>query len=97
MDVDAQSVVKLKSKQEDIFEVEKEVACRSVTVKNMIDDTGCDAPVPLPMGDSNARICPTRSRAPHPPAHCLVRFPKPLCIGDTRRITQPSITHPRRS
>ena len=40
--------VKLKSKQEEIFEVEKEVACRSITVKNMVDDTGLDAPVPLP-------------------------------------------------
>merc|ERR1711871_1156776 len=48
--------VKLKSKQEEIFEVEKEVACRSVTVKNMVDDTGLDTPVPLPMVDSKIQI-----------------------------------------
>merc|ERR1711975_13611 len=48
--------VKLKSKQEEIFEVEKEVACRSVTVKNMVDDTGLDTPVPLPMVDSKILI-----------------------------------------
>ena len=48
--------VKLKSKQEEIFEVEKEVACRSVTVKNMIEDTGLDTPVPLPMVDSKILI-----------------------------------------
>merc|ERR1711985_9838 len=54
---DAESTsVKLKSKQEEVFEVEKEVACRSVTVKNMIDDTGLDAPVPLPMVDSKILI-----------------------------------------
>merc|ERR1712224_650546 len=47
---------KLKSKQEEIFEVEKEVACRSITVKNMVDDTGLDAPVPLPMVDSKILI-----------------------------------------
>ena len=48
--------VKLKSKQEEIFEVEKEVACRSVTVKNMVDDTGLDCPVPLPMVDSKILV-----------------------------------------
>ena len=48
--------MKLKSKQEEIFEVEKEVACRSVTVKNMVDDTGLDTPVPLPMVDSKILI-----------------------------------------
>ena len=48
--------VKLKSKQEEIFEVEKEVACRSITVKNMVEDTGLDAPVPLPMVDSKILI-----------------------------------------
>ena len=50
------TAVKLKSKQEEIFEVEKEVACRSVTVKNMIEDTGLDTPVPLPMVDSKILI-----------------------------------------
>ena len=48
--------MKLKSKQEEIFEVEKDVACRSVTVKNMVDDTGLDTPVPLPMVDSKILI-----------------------------------------
>lgn len=48
--------VKLKSKQEEIFEVEKEVAFRSVTVKNMVEDTGFDTPVPLPMVDSKILI-----------------------------------------
>ena len=48
--------MKLKSKQEEVFEVEKEVACRSITVKNMVDDTGLDAPVPLPMVDSKILI-----------------------------------------
>merc|ERR1711861_20730 len=41
---------------EEVFEVEKEVACRSVTVKNMVDDTGLDAPVPLPMVGSKILI-----------------------------------------
>merc|ERR1712224_120137 len=48
--------VKLKSKQEEIFEVEKEVACRSVTVKNMVYDTELDTPVPLPMVESKILI-----------------------------------------
>jgi hypothetical protein len=74
--------VKLKSKQEEIFEVEKEVACRSVTVKNMVDDTGLDTPVPLPMVDSKILIkvieyCKyhrTRHRAAPPPSrHTLAR------------------------
>ena len=60
--------VKLKSKQEEIFEVEKEVACRSVTVKNMVDDTGLDTPVPLPMVDSKILV-----RHPHPP--CIPIIP----------------------
>jgi len=37
---DAPEIVKLKSKQEELFEVEKNVIYRSVTVKHMIDDTG---------------------------------------------------------
>ena len=57
MSDDAESTsVKLKSKQEEVFEVEKEVACRSITVKNMVDDTGLNAPVPLPMVDSKILI-----------------------------------------
>ena len=50
------TAVKLKSKQEEIFEVEKEVACRSITVKNMVDDTGMEVPVPLPMVDSKILV-----------------------------------------
>ena len=50
------TIVKLKSKQEDIFEVEKEVACRSVTVQNMVEDTGLDTPVPLSTIDSNILV-----------------------------------------
>jgi len=50
------TAVKMKSKQEEIFEVEKEVACRSITVKNMVDDTGLETPVPLPMVDSKILI-----------------------------------------
>jgi len=62
--------VKLKSKQEEIFEVEKEVACRSVTVKNMVDDTGLDTPVPLPMVDSKILVRAASAAPPHAPP-CL--------------------------
>lgn len=41
-------MVKLKSSQADVFVVEKEVACMSTLIKNMIDDTGCDEEIPLP-------------------------------------------------
>ena len=44
--------VKLLSKEQEGFEVPKEVALRSVTVKDMTDDTGMDTPVPLPMVSS---------------------------------------------
>lgn len=44
--------VKLTSKQADLFDVEKVVACRSVTVSNAVEDTGFDNPVPLPTVDS---------------------------------------------
>jgi hypothetical protein len=69
------TAVKLKSKQEEIFEVEKEVACRSVTVKNMVDDTGLDTPVPLPMVDSKIliKVGPIHPRRCH--ACCM---PMPL-------------------
>lgn len=53
---DESASVKLKSKQEEVFEVEKEVAFRSVTVKNMVEDTGLETPVPLPMVDSKILI-----------------------------------------
>lgn len=48
--------VRLKSKQEDLFEVEKKVAFRSVTVKNMVEDTGMDTCVPVPMVESQTLI-----------------------------------------
>lgn len=88
------TAVKLKSKQEEIFEVEKEVACRSVTVKNMVEDTGLDTPVPLPMVDSKILIkvrafayeCPwscglawSRPRPPYPSRNGMWRaVPRPL-------------------
>mmetsp|Transcript_22419 Transcript_22419/g.62165 ORF Transcript_22419/g.62165 Transcript_22419/m.62165 type:complete len:220 (+) Transcript_22419:720-1379(+) len=40
--------VKLKSSDDQYFEVEEEVAFESLTVKNMIEDTGTEAPIPLP-------------------------------------------------
>jgi len=55
-DAEVSAFIKLKSKQEEIFEVERDVACRSVTVKNMVEDTGSDTPVPLPMVDSKILI-----------------------------------------
>jgi len=48
--------VKLKSKQEDLFEVEKAVAFRSVTIKNMVEDTGVDICVPVPMVESQTLV-----------------------------------------
>lgn len=63
--------MKLKSKQEEIFEVEKEVACRSITVKNMVDDTGMDVPVPLPMVDSKILVCGAARTCPDHPAGLL--------------------------
>ena len=45
--------VKLKSKQEEVFEVEAKAAFRSITIKNMIDDTGFQVHVPVPMVDSS--------------------------------------------
>ena len=43
------STVKLQSSDGEAFEVEREVAVMSLTVKNMLDDIGeTDAPIPLP-------------------------------------------------
>eukprot|EP00164_Ancoracysta_twista_P000984 GFYU01001288.1.p1 GENE.GFYU01001288.1~~GFYU01001288.1.p1 ORF type:complete len:151 (-),score=56.34 GFYU01001288.1:139-591(-) len=39
--------VKLRSRDDTIFEIDRETACMSLTVKNMLDDTGSDAPIPL--------------------------------------------------
>eukprot|EP00246_Nothoceros_aenigmaticus_P014595 TRINITY_DN565_c0_g1_i1.p1 TRINITY_DN565_c0_g1~~TRINITY_DN565_c0_g1_i1.p1 ORF type:complete len:159 (-),score=42.79 TRINITY_DN565_c0_g1_i1:678-1154(-) len=40
--------VKLKSSDDEMFEVDEAVAYESQTVKNMIEDTGTDNPIPLP-------------------------------------------------
>jgi len=40
--------VKLKSSDDEMFEVEESVAFESQAVKNMIEDTGMDHPIPLP-------------------------------------------------
>ena len=48
--------VKLKSKQEEVFEVEAKAAFRSITVKNMVDDTGFQIHVPVPMVDSSTLV-----------------------------------------
>ena len=48
--------VKIKSMEEELFEVPKSVACRSATIKNMVDDTGLDAPVPLPSVDKTTLV-----------------------------------------
>merc|ERR1712228_436267 len=40
--------VKLRSSDEDMFEVTEEVANQSQMIRNMIEDTGIDCPIPLP-------------------------------------------------
>ncbi|KAJ7554107.1 hypothetical protein O6H91_06G125600 [Diphasiastrum complanatum] len=40
--------VKLRSSDEEMFVVDESVAFESQTVKNMIEDTGTDSPIPLP-------------------------------------------------
>jgi len=44
--------MKLLSKEQEVFEVPRGVAMRSVTIKDMAEDTGVDVPVPLPMVSS---------------------------------------------
>ncbi|CAM6073300.1 unnamed protein product [Sphagnum tenellum] len=44
----AESRVKLKSSDDEMFEVEESVAFESQTVKNIIEDKGMDHPIPLP-------------------------------------------------
>ncbi|CAK9272597.1 unnamed protein product [Sphagnum jensenii] len=44
----AERRVKLKSSDDEMFEVEESVAFKSQAVKNMIEDTGMDHPIPLP-------------------------------------------------
>lgn len=48
--------VKLKSKQEDVFEVEKAAAFRSITIKHMVEDTGLNIHVPVPMVESSILV-----------------------------------------
>jgi S-phase kinase-associated protein 1 len=44
----AEKRVKLKSSDDEMYEVDEAVAFESQAVKNMIEDTGIDAPIPLP-------------------------------------------------
>ena len=41
-------LVKLKSSQGEVFEVDEDVACMSQLVKNMVEDSGADEEIPLP-------------------------------------------------
>lgn len=44
----AEDKVKLRSSDEEMFDVEQEVANQSTMIRNMIEDTGIDCPIPLP-------------------------------------------------
>eukprot|EP00239_Pterosperma_sp_CCMP1384_P006570 CAMPEP_0197843482 /NCGR_PEP_ID=MMETSP1438-20131217/376_1 /TAXON_ID=1461541 /ORGANISM="Pterosperma sp., Strain CCMP1384" /LENGTH=156 /DNA_ID=CAMNT_0043453663 /DNA_START=123 /DNA_END=593 /DNA_ORIENTATION=+ len=44
----AEEKVKLRSSDEQMFEVDQEVANQSTMIRNMIEDTGIDCPIPLP-------------------------------------------------
>eukprot|EP00252_Welwitschia_mirabilis_P015129 TRINITY_DN33303_c0_g1_i1.p1 TRINITY_DN33303_c0_g1~~TRINITY_DN33303_c0_g1_i1.p1 ORF type:complete len:158 (-),score=25.98 TRINITY_DN33303_c0_g1_i1:294-767(-) len=44
----AKDRVKLKSSDDELFEVDEAVAFESQTIKNMIEDTGTEAAIPLP-------------------------------------------------
>jgi S-phase kinase-associated protein 1 len=44
--------MKLLSKEQEVFEVPREVALRSITIKDIAEDTDMDVPVPLPMVNS---------------------------------------------
>lgn len=44
----AENMVKLRSSDEQMFEVKEEVAFESQMIKNMIEDTGTEAAIPLP-------------------------------------------------
>ena len=41
-------MVKLVSQEGESMEVDEQVACKSVLIKNMLDDTGGDDEIPLP-------------------------------------------------
>jgi len=44
----AEEKLKLRSSDEEMFEVDQEVASKSQMIRDMIEDTGIDAPIPLP-------------------------------------------------
>jgi len=73
------TIVRLKSKQEDLFEVEKEVAFLSVTVKNMVEETDLDTPVPLPMVVSEILV----------KARAWLAFPPAPCVTASRSLSPP--------
>mmetsp|Transcript_92706 Transcript_92706/g.247885 ORF Transcript_92706/g.247885 Transcript_92706/m.247885 type:complete len:162 (+) Transcript_92706:85-570(+) len=41
-------MLKLKSSQGDVFEVDQDTACQSALIKNMVEDSGTDEEIPLP-------------------------------------------------